>query len=124
MTVDQLRPVLTMQAMEGDTWEPALSYPLPENPSLELLEEARAQVLTYLYFASSDIASGGDDAETRKEINRAAVRLTEIALLLPFAVTSTVDEQLAKERDERLREWAEQRGLRPVSGRDDPKPGC
>jgi hypothetical protein len=79
MTIHQLRPVLSMQAMETHAWEPALSYPLLENPSLELLKEPRRQVLTYLDFASRDIASDGDDAETRKEISRAAGPLAELA---------------------------------------------
>ena len=45
-------PFLTLEAMSKDDgmedYEPALSLPLPEHPTLELLDEAREQVLDYL----------------------------------------------------------------------------
>jgi hypothetical protein len=59
-----------MQAMDTSSWEPALSYLLPENPPLELLERARDHVLTYLDWVASDLASSGDADAIRKEINR------------------------------------------------------
>lgn len=93
MTVIQLRPVLTMQAMDTSSWEPALSYLLPENPPLELLERARDHVLTYLDWVASDLALSGDADAIRKEINRAATRLIQISLLLPFALTATIDDK-------------------------------
>src|ERR1700731_1857782 len=121
MTVIQLRPVLTMQAMDTSSWEPALSYLLPENPPLESLERARDQVLTYLDWVASDLASSGDADAIRKEINRAATRLIQILLLLPFALTATTDERSAKERVERDQQRREQE-IRLISDQHEPKP--
>ena len=49
---DMPPPFLTLEAMSKDDgmedYEPALSLPLPEHPTLELLDEAREQVLDYL----------------------------------------------------------------------------
>jgi hypothetical protein len=75
-----LRPVLTMKGMDAPSWEPALSFHLPKNPGVELLDRASEEVLTYLDWVSHDVASAGDAAEIRKEITRAAVRLIEISL--------------------------------------------
>jgi len=119
MTVIQLRPVLTMQAMDTSSWEPALSYLLPENPPLESLERARDQVLTYLDWVASDLASSGDADAIRKEINRAATRLIQILLLLPFALTATTDERSAKERVERDQQRREQE-IRLISDQHEP----
>ena len=80
MSVRQLRPVLTMKAMDAPSWEPALSFPLPENPSVELLDRARSEVLTYLDWVAHDVASAGHADEIRKEITRAAARLIEISI--------------------------------------------
>jgi hypothetical protein len=91
MTVSQLRPILTMEAMETPSWEPALSYLLPKNPPLELLERARDHVLTYLDWVASDLASSDADV-IRKEINCAATRLIQISLLLK-GLTATMDER-------------------------------
>jgi hypothetical protein len=83
MTVHPLRPVpvLTMQAMDEDQgYEAALSLPLPETPSIDLLGKARSYVLAYLDFVSHNVAPDGDAAVITAEINRAAARLIEIAL--------------------------------------------
>jgi hypothetical protein len=69
-----------MQAMDTSSWKPALSYLLPENPPLELLERARDQVLSSLDWVASDLASSGDVDAIRKEINRAATRLIQLSL--------------------------------------------
>jgi hypothetical protein len=119
-----------MQAMDdppevtGDrtAWEPALSYRLPENPSLELLQEAHAQVLQFLGWVMNDAAPNDQTDFVPHEINRAAVRLIQISRLLPDALTSAVDAQLAKDRAERYRERAEKQGLRLVTDQHRPKP--
>jgi hypothetical protein len=75
-------PVLTMEAMSGPSWEPALTLRLPSNPSFELLLEARRQVVEYLDWYSKDPAVFGPAEEVRIEINRGAARLVEICLAL------------------------------------------
>jgi hypothetical protein len=110
-----------MQAMDTSSWEPALSYLLPGNPPLELLERARDHVLTYLDWVATDLASRGDADAIRKEINRAATRLIQISLLLPFALTATIDERSAKERVERDQQRREQE-IRLISDQHEPKP--
>ena len=104
----QLRPVLTLKAMEASSWEPALSFPLPESPSTELLDRARQEVVTYLDWVAHDIASAGDPDEIRKEINRAAARLIEISLRWRGACDAELEEQLEKDRAEADRERREQ----------------
>jgi hypothetical protein len=104
----QLRPVLTMKAVDAPSWEPALSFPLPENPSVELLDRARQEVLTYLDWVVHDVASTGDADLISTEIKRAAERLFEISLHWRPEVGAEFEEQLAKERIEREREWFQQ----------------
>ena len=78
--------VLTLKAMEAPDWEPALTLPLPEAPGLELLEEARLQVIGYLDFVSHELTQGGSAEEIEREISRAAARLAEIALAMSAAI--------------------------------------
>jgi hypothetical protein len=110
-----------MQAMDTSSWEPALSYLLPENPPLKLLERARDHVLTYLDWVATNLASRGDADAIRKEINRAATRLIQISLLLSFALTATIDERSAKERVERDQQRREQE-IPLIRDQHEPKP--
>jgi len=71
-------PILTVEAMSVHDWEPALTLRLPAEPSAELLDEARYQVMAYLHWLSVDAAPHTAPEELRREINRAAARLIEI----------------------------------------------
>jgi hypothetical protein len=52
---------LTMQALDdADSWEAALSLPLPKSPDIELLNRECSEVLIYLDFVTNDLAQGGD----------------------------------------------------------------
>jgi hypothetical protein len=70
-----------------------------------LLERARQEVLTYLDFVTHDLVQGASFAEVRREIDRAAERLTEIADHWPDALERHVREHLAARRTEHEREW-------------------
>jgi hypothetical protein len=61
---------------------------LPEEPSIELLHEARHQVATYIDWYSNDAAPVTAPEEVRCEINRAAARLIEICLAIQQVVAS------------------------------------
>ena len=63
-------------------WEAALNWPLPPRPGFYLLDEARRHVITYLDWVTHDLARGPSPDELRREIERAAGRLLEIALAL------------------------------------------
>lgn len=102
MSVRQLCPVLTLRAMDAPSCEPALSFPLPQNPSTELLDRARQEVLTYLDWVA------GDADHIRKEITRAAARLIEISLHWKPACDAAIDAQFAAERAEYHRQCREQ----------------
>lgn len=114
--IKQLLPILTLKAMEASSWEPALTYPLPENPSTELLAEARSQVVIYLDYAAHDIATAGDPDEIRKEINRAAARLIEISLHWRGACDAELEQRLDEERAEADRERREDNRARGLPG--------
>jgi hypothetical protein len=48
---------LTMHALDNaETWEPALSLPLPDNPGFDLLQRTRDEVLSYLVWLFNDVA--------------------------------------------------------------------
>jgi hypothetical protein len=51
----------------------------PNNPSAELLDRMRQEVLTYLDWVSYEVASTNDPEKIRQEITRAAARLIEIS---------------------------------------------
>jgi hypothetical protein len=104
--VRQLRPTLTMKAMDEASWEPALSYILPENPDIELLDRARADVLIYLDFVTHDAAQFED---VRAQIMRAASRLIEIAEHWPTAMDDHVKAGLEADYAKREGEWREWR---------------
>lgn len=93
-------PLLTMEAMDEPSWEPALTYRLPENPDNELLNRARTEVLIYLDFVTND---GAQCDDVSADINRAAARLIEIAERWPAAIDANVQAHLAAERI--AREW-------------------
>jgi hypothetical protein len=95
--VIQLRPVLTIKAMDEASWEPALSYVLPEHPDIELLDRARSGVLTYLEFVTHHVTHG-DNA--RADMMRAAHRLIEIAEL--WAAALDADETAKLEADNQM----------------------
>lgn len=97
-----------MGAMDAPSWEPALSFPLPKNPSAELLDRARQEVLTPLDWVSHDVASAGDPEKIRQEITRGAARLIELSLLWRPACDAALQDRLAKERREHERERREQ----------------
>jgi hypothetical protein len=95
-------PLLTLEALNtAQDWEPALSLPLPENPTSELLDRAREQVLQYLDFYLNDCAPNAPDDELRREIMRAAERLIEIGMAAGPAHQRDIDEGLAHDRAER-----------------------
>ena len=77
--------------MSEPGWEAAVNWPLPAEPSIELLQEARQRVATYIDWYSNDAAPVTAPVEVRHEINRAAARLIEICLAIQ-------QQQLASER--------------------------
>jgi hypothetical protein len=83
-------PVLTVAALEGDAWEPALTLPLPPRPSFELLDLAGQRILDYLVWVTQDLAQTDADRAVR-EIRRAADRLIEIAAATPASLSATLD---------------------------------
>lgn len=86
-------PLLTIAALDEarDVGEAAVTLPLPRKPSLELLEEARRQVLTYLDWVTSDMLQTADLAAVRREIVRAAARLAEITDAMSDALWNAID---------------------------------
>jgi hypothetical protein len=102
--VTPFRPrVLTLHALDtAQTWEPALSLPLPDNPGFDLLKHARDDVLSYLDWLFNDLAQGMPLEQVRREIMRAADRLADIAGHWPEALSRHLDEQLT---DEIACEW-------------------
>ncbi len=77
------RKVLSLEAMKGEAgWEAALNWPLPPDAGFYLLDEARRHIIAYLDWVTHDLARGPSPDELRREIERAAGRLLEIALAL------------------------------------------
>jgi hypothetical protein len=56
--------------------EPALTYRLPENPDIELLNRARTEVLIYLDFVTND---GAQCEDVSADINPAALDPAHVA---------------------------------------------
>jgi hypothetical protein len=77
---DTPRRELTLEAMQAEPWDAALSLPLPEQPTLEYLEEVREGMIVFLDWASNELARIAGPDQIRDTITRAAERLTEIAL--------------------------------------------
>ena len=86
-------PILTIAALEDarDFGEAAVTLPLPLKPSLEFLEQARQQVLTYLDWVTDAMIQTGDPVAVRREIIRASARLAEIADAMPGALWTAID---------------------------------
>jgi hypothetical protein len=84
MTGDTPPPVLTLEAINdtdaAEPWEASLSLPLPKNPTLELLDAARNDILDYLDYASGVLPELTGPDRVCLEITRAAERLAEIAI--------------------------------------------
>jgi hypothetical protein len=76
--------VLTLDAMRHDP-EAALTLPLPPTPSVELLDEARQDILNHLDELTCDLDDDAPVEDVRCEMERAMTRLLEISLRLPAA---------------------------------------
>ena len=69
--------------MKGEAgWEAALNWPLPPDSGFYLLDEARRHIVACLDWVTHDLARGPSPDELRREMERAAGRLLEIALAL------------------------------------------
>ena len=78
--IDRPLDVLTFEAMKGEAaWDAALNLSLPPAPRFYLLEAARQHVISYLDWVTHDLAQGPPSDQLRREIDRASVRLLEIA---------------------------------------------
>jgi hypothetical protein len=87
-------PVLSVAILEANhhnNWEPALTYPLPHDPSIDLIDTAIDEILNFLSFVTSDVAQK-DAAQARREIERAATRLIELAEAKPKALSAWLEE--------------------------------
>ena len=83
-------PVLTvaiLEANDSNNWEPALTYPLPPEPSIELIDDAIDQVLNFLSWITEQVAQK-DAVTAKREIERAAARLIELAEAKPKAFSA------------------------------------
>lgn len=87
-------PVLMMEDVAPRNWEPILTLPLPKNPSLQLLEAARGQVLLYLDWIMHEMIQVDDVRTVHGEIERATYRLREIAEALPAALEAHAEKCL------------------------------
>lgn len=96
---NQSLPVLTLEILEANhhnDWEPALTYPLPAEPSIDLIDAAIDEVLNGLSFVTSAIAQY-DAAQARSGIERAAARLIELVEAKPRAFAAWL-QQCERER--------------------------
>jgi hypothetical protein len=88
------KTVLTLAILEANhynNWEPALTYPLPPEPSIDLIDTAIDEVLNFLSFVTEQVAQR-DVAQARREIGRAATRLTELSEAKPKAFSAWLQE--------------------------------
>ena len=78
----RLEQKLTIELLKEapNGWETAMVYPLPANPSYELLEAARLNVLDFLDFNSR--RSIQTETEIAKTLRAGCEKLIEIAILL------------------------------------------
>lgn len=97
-------PVLTIAILEANhhnNWEPALTYPLPPRPDIDLIDMAIDEVLNGLSFITSEVAQ--KDAErARRDIERAAARLIELTQAKPKAFAAWLQ---GCDRDGQLRKF-------------------
>jgi len=87
-------PVLTVAILEANhynNWEPALTYPLPRDPSIDLIDTAIDEILNYLSFVTSEVAQK-NATQARREIEHAAARLIELAEAKPKAFSAWLQE--------------------------------
>jgi hypothetical protein len=82
-------PILILEILEANhhnNWEPALTYPLPPDPGIDLIDDALDEVLNGLSYVTDQVAQK-DATFARHEIERAAARLVELtqAKLKAFA---------------------------------------
>lgn len=78
--------LLTLDRLaEAEGFEAALSGVMPKQPSYELLEAVRTEVLTFLDWATQDLAAN-DPQGAQNAIRRACLRLSEVAALYPGAI--------------------------------------
>ena len=76
---------LTLELLDEapNGWETAMCYPLPQNPSYELLEAARRNVIDFLYFNSG--LSSISKEEIANTLRAGLEKLIEIAILIQKA---------------------------------------
>jgi hypothetical protein len=87
-------PVLSVAILEAshyNNWEPALTYPLPHDPSIDLIDTAIDEILNFLSFVTSEVAQK-DAAQARREIERGTARLIELAEAEPKAFSAWLQE--------------------------------
>jgi hypothetical protein len=92
----QARKELSLDNLGQQGWKEAMTLPLPRNPSRELLEKARADVIQYLDYYSEKIANDRmeyDDTQFELQglIEKVAGRLWEITLALYTVVNQESD---------------------------------
>ena len=93
-------PELSLELLKEapNGWETAVIYPLPENPSYELLEAARLNVLDYLDFYSQSINT---DEELLAETLQAGFdKMCEIAFWLLYVLPSPPESTLTPDDPE------------------------
>jgi len=95
-------PILTMEDVVPRDWEPILTLPLPKNPTVQLLDAARGQVLLYLDWIMNEMIQVDNPWKVRREIERATDRLIEIAEALPSAMEAHAERCLTSNRPENL----------------------
>jgi hypothetical protein len=76
-----------------DLWTHALSCPLPRKKNYQLLKTLRDDILAYLVWVTDELAQG-DMGQASAEIERAAERLRNIAMLMPAARASATSDDL------------------------------
>lgn len=89
---DASLPVLTvsiLEANDSNNWEPALTYPLPSEPDIDLIDDAIDQVLNFLSWITNQVAQK-DAAYAKREIERASLRLIELAVAKPRAFSAWI----------------------------------
>ena len=88
-------PLLTLDILEANhhnDWEPALTYPLPPRPSIDLIDGAIDEVINGLSFVTEAIAEF-DATRAKAEIERAAARLIELTRAKPRALAAWLQER-------------------------------
>jgi len=81
---------------EIDLWTHALTCPLPRKKNYQLLKTLRDDILAYLAWVTDDLAQV-DPGQVSAEIQRAAERLRNVAILMPAARASATSHDLEEE---------------------------